>query len=193
MKTAIVSAEGVSALQFGAYHAIPKLDRETSDDYEQRTWQKKIHVDHEGNVVLPPMALKNAIYSTAKFLSIPVPGKGKALYTKNFLSGIMCVEPAVISRNGKALTIEDCEKVGVFGNSKGQRGMDGPRVMKYFPTIQPVWETTLEYIVLDDAITVPVFERVITEVGKINGFGVFRPQSGGYYGRFIIKNIEWKD
>lgn len=193
MKTATVHIEGLTRLQYGAYHCTPKLDKENSDDYEERTWRKKAHADAEGRLFLPPMALKNALSATAKFMAIPIPGKGKALYTKHFLSGVICVEPAIIARNGAPLTVDDCEKVGVFGNSKGQRGGDGPRVMKFFPTVEPVWTSTLEYMVLDDTITKSLFERVIEEVGKLNGFGVFRPQNGGYYGRFTIQKIQWED
>ncbi len=193
MKTATVTIEGVTPLQYGAYHCTPKNEKENSDDYEERTWQKKAHTDAKGRLFLPPMALKNALAATAKFMAIPIPGAGKSLYTKHFLAGVICVEPAIISRNGAPLTIADCDKIGVFGNSKGQRGGDGPRVMKYFPTVQPTWETILEYMVLDDTITKPLFERVITEAGKLNGFGVFRPQNGGFYGRFIISQIKWED
>ena len=61
--------------------------------------------------------------------------------------------------------------------------------MKYFPTFRD-WCAELRIEILDDIINDDVFERVITEAGKFVGLGVFRPESGGYYGRFSVESIE---
>ena len=45
-------------------------------------------IDTNGVVFIPPNSLKNCLSEAAKFLSISVPGKGKATYTKNFEAGI---------------------------------------------------------------------------------------------------------
>ena len=194
MKIATVKITGVSPLQFGRYHAEPKLEKETADDAEQRLWKEKAHYDQTTRqLYLPPMALKNAISATAKILAISIPGKGKSLYTKHFLAGVICVDPAMISTpQGKPITLDDCKKIAVFGNSKGLRGGDGPRVEKFFPTIVPPWCSTLIYQVVDETITEPIFERVIRQAGMFNGFGVFRPQSGGWYGRFTVDSVKWE-
>jgi len=195
MKTATVTITGLTRLQFGRYHQTEKLDKENNDDYESRCWREKAHYDERTRqLYLPPQALKNAIVSTAKVMQLAIPGKGKSLYTKHFLMGTLCVDPALLrdAETGAPLTVDDCIKVPVFGNSKGQRLGDGPRVMKYFPTLKPGWATDLVYHILDDTITKSVAEKVIAEIGNFNGFGVFRPQSGGHYGRFEIKKITWE-
>lgn len=195
MRTVTVKITGVAPLQFGRYHASEKLDKETADDAEQRTWKEKAHYDEKTRqLFLPPMALKNAISATAKVLALPIPGRGKSLYTKHFLSGIICVDPAMLTdESGKPILLDHCKKVAVFGNSKGLRGGDGPRVQKFFPTISPPWKTDLVYQITDDTITEPVFEKVVRESGLFNGFGVFRPQSGGFYGRFVVNSIKWEE
>ena len=77
-------------------HTTPKLDKETPDAYEARTWHQRIHLNHTGAVVIPAMALQNCLAEAAKFLSIQIPGKGKATYTKHFESGIQVMGDMVL-------------------------------------------------------------------------------------------------
>ena len=61
--------------------------RETKDVYEQRTWRHRCHTMPNGNLYIPPMSFKMAVDAAAKMLGRQIPGKGKATYTKFFLSG----------------------------------------------------------------------------------------------------------
>lgn len=185
MKTAMAIIQGISPYQQGRYHQTEKLEKETHDDHEKRTWLEKAHVDKNGFIFIPPMAFKKCLETAAKFLSIPIPGKNKSLYTKHFLSGILVSE-------GMTLNIkkENMDGLWVLGNARGQRGASGARVSKCFPTIQE-WGGVVIFYILDDTITKEVFERVLKEAGNFIGIGVFRPENGGYYGRFIVEKVEW--
>ena len=47
-------------------HDAPKLDKETADAYDQRTWREKCTVNKDGIVVIPAMALKFALPTAAR-------------------------------------------------------------------------------------------------------------------------------
>ena len=51
----------------------------------------------------------------------------------------------------------------------------------------------VSYYILDDTITEPVFEQVIHESGNFIGIGRFRPENGGYYGRYVVDSITWQE
>jgi len=185
MKTVIATLKGISPYQQGKYYETPKLEKEGNDEYEKRTWRDKTHVDNKGYIFIPPMAFKKCLEKAAAFLSISIPGKGKSLYTKHFLSGILVTE-------GLSLKVkkDDVAGIWILGNSRGQRGSAGPRVKKCFPTIQE-WEGDVTFYILDETITKDVFETVLKEAGNFIGVGVFRPENGGYHGRFVVENLEW--
>ena len=103
MKTATFTMQGKAPYAQSRYLVVPKLEKETADAYERRVWKTRMHtsedpiIDKEtgqvqlpGTVHIPAMALKMALDAAAKYLSIPVPGKGKSTYTKHFTSGVLC-------------------------------------------------------------------------------------------------------
>ena len=97
MKTAIVKLTSTTPYSQGKHYTTPKLDKELHCDYEQRTWADRLHLDEDGNVFIPPMALKNCLSECAKYLGIQVPGKGKANYTKHFEAGLMVMDRILLS------------------------------------------------------------------------------------------------
>ena len=117
MRTVIVKINGVSPYQQGRYHATPKLDTETHNEHELRTWAEKAHADEKGNIFIPPQGIKNCIANAAQRLSIPIPGKGQSKYTKHFNSGIMVLERPFIGK-----TKDGAERVPVFGAADGMTG-----------------------------------------------------------------------
>lgn len=187
MIRATATVEGFAPLQFGRYHEADKLEKESNDDYEARTWLEKLHVDKDGQVFIPPMAFKRCLDRTAKYLSKQIKGKNRQTYTKHFESGVFCQDPVLINE-----TKEGAKKVAVFGDSQGKRGgKSGSRVKKYFPTF-PEWKGEVVFYILDETITEEVFKEHLEEAGKFTGIGVFRPENGGYYGRFTVENLEWE-
>jgi hypothetical protein len=95
MHIATVRLESLSAYSQSKPHKTAKKSKEGADAYEARTWQNRLHLDSEG-VLIPAMCFKNCLSEAAKFLSIQIPGKGKATYTKHFEAGILVATPSPI-------------------------------------------------------------------------------------------------
>lgn len=171
--------------QSGYYESPPKEKDELPDVYETRTWRERCHVDTEGNVFIPPMQIKKAIAAAAKFRSEKIKGKGSATYTKHFESGILIVEGLTLPETKETMKCFPCmcSANGVPGGPK--------RVKKYFPYVES-WKGKVEVHILDDIITEDIFTKTLVEAGMLVGLGYFRPQKGGYWGRFDVDKVEWK-
>jgi len=63
-------------------------------------------------------------------------------------------------------------------------------VMKCMPYVDE-WSGKVPFIVLDERITEEIFHKTLVDAGAYIGLGRFRPQCGGFYGRFEVKDIEW--
>ena len=187
LKTAVATLESISPYSQTRYytHDITKEPKETSADYEERTWRHRTHINEDGYIYIPPMAFKNCLSEVAKFLSIQIPGKGKATYTKHFEAGLLVMEPLVLP-----IKREDVAGQWIFVPSDGRRG-SGSRVMKCFPVI-PEWTGDVRFYILDDTITKEVFEQHLKEAGNFIGIGYFRPRNNGFWGRFRVKSITWE-
>lgn len=191
MKTLTVKLHGVSPYSQSRYYTRELEQGESADDNYRRTWREHLHADSDGNVFIPPNSLKNCLSEAAKFLSISVPGKGKATYTKNFEAGVLVTQPAMLGVKKDAVQME-----ALFLPSDGRRG-GTKRVMKYYPVI-PEWETEAEFIILDETVlqssatdkTRTVFQDVLEGAGKFIGLGRFRPRNNGYYGRFDVLSVK---
>lgn len=186
MKQAIVSLESTSPYEQSRYYDTPKKDSELHKDYEARTWRDRMHVNKDGNVFIPPMAFKNCLSEAAKFLSVKIPGKGNATYTKHFEAGIMVTEPLVLP-----VKKDDVEGLWLFVPADGKRG-GGKRVMKCFPVI-PEWKGEVIFYIVDEVITEDVFLYHLNKAGMFIGIGTFRPRNNGFYGRFKVNDIVWED
>jgi hypothetical protein len=184
MKTVVARIEGVSPYSQSKAIQSPRKTGETHDAYEQRTWRERMHVDENGIVFIPPMAIKNMLSDCARFLSESVPGKGKATYTKHFEAGIMVLSPASIG-----VKADEVKGETLHVPSKGVKG-GGERVFKTFPFI-PKWSAELEIIVIDPTLESKLdkVEEYLRHAGKFIGLGRFRPRNGGFYGRFEVKEF----
>jgi len=176
--------KSVSPYSQSKHYNVPKLDKENARDYEARTWRERLHVDEDNQVFIPPMAFKNCLSEAAKYLSIQIPGKGKATYTKHVESGVLVVDPVMLP-----LEKDEVKGEWLFVPSDGVRG-SGKRVEKCFPVI-PTWGGIVQYHILDATVTHEVFEHILNEAGKFIGIGRFRPRNNGFYGRFTVEKIEW--
>ncbi len=185
MKVVSFTIEGVSPISFSAPISSVKDTGEGHDDFEQRTWRERLHVDDKGIAFVPPNMIKNCLADTAKYLSESVPGKRNATYTKHFEAGLLCTEPMTLGVKAKAV---DGERL--FVPSDGKRG-GGKRVWKTFPYIPAGWKVSGELILLDP-ILVAKPEKVgeyLQHAGKFIGIGRFRPRNNGYYGRFEVTDF----
>lgn len=186
MKIAKCTLKSVSPYSQNKYYKTPKDEKELSAAYEERTWRDRCHTDKDNNIIIPPMVFANSLKEAAKYMSIPIPGKSKQTFTKNFEAGILVTDPITLP-----IKKENVEGEWLFVPSNGQRG-SGSRVEKCFPVIRE-WEGVVTYYILDDIITEDVFKRVLDTCGNLIGVGRFRPRNLGYYGRFRVVKVEWKE
>lgn len=186
-KIATVTLMSTSPYSQSRPHDEAKLNKENPKDYEERTWKHRLHLDKDGQVFIPPMALKNCIAEAAKFLSIQIPGKGKSTYTKHFDAGVSVTERALLFRQSDPSTpiVADSVKGDwIFTPSDGVRG-SGKRVWKCYPLID-AWVAEVEFMIIDDTVTEEVFWQHLRQAGMLIGVGRFRPRNGGYYGKFDV-------
>lgn len=186
MRIATAHLKSESPYSQSRAHETEKLDKETPDAYDKRTWREHCHADKNGRIFIPPMAFKMGLDAAGKMLSRRIKGKGTATYTKFFASGILCIEPVFIQA-----TKDKVQGERVYCNADGKRG-SGKRVWRIFPTI-PEWSATVTFHVLANEITKDIFEEHLRQAGAFVGVGRFRPENGGYYGRYKVDRIEWQD
>lgn len=187
MRTCIVSFTGVTAYSQSKHldsDTHPKLEKEGADKYDLRLWREKSSFNAAGEVVIPQMALKMSVDEAVKRLNIGISGRGKSTYTKFFVAGQICEEdvPLGIKR-------EDLQSIDIWANADGVRG-SGKRVKRRFPYIQN-WGGKARFAILDDVIPNEIFEKAVTEAGRLVGIGRFRPEKGGFLGRFSVTGFAW--
>lgn len=184
MKTAICTLKSLSPYNQSRQHFSDKLDKETHDAYEKRTWADKGHYDDRGIAFIPPMALKSAITAAAAMLDMKIPGKGNSKYNKHFVAGIMVTDPLPLG-----VKKADVKPQWISCDPQGRKG--GMGVLRAFPHYDS-WAGKITVYILDDTIPKDIFEKVMREAGNFVGIGQFRPQKGGYFGRFEVSKIEWE-
>lgn len=162
----------------------PKLEKESADGWDKRLWREKATFDQHGEVCIPAMALKMSVDEAIKRLNIGIPGRGKSTYTKFFTAGQICEADAPLGVHR-----DDLEFIDIWANADGVRG-SGKRVRRRFPIIR-AYETAASFAILDDIIPEKVFEKAVTEAGRLVGIGRFRPEKGGMNGRFEVSGISW--
>ena len=119
-------------------------------------------------------------------LRMRIPGKGQSEYGKHIKAGVLVTEPLHLGITKDAVPGE-----WLHMNADGKSG-SGTRVLRCFPCIRE-WGGEVTYYVLDDTITRDAFEVHLRESGNFVGLGRFRPACGGFYGRFSVEKIAWKD
>ena len=185
MKVYSLTIRGISPLlQSRVYeHEVPRLAKETHNDYEQRTWQHKAHSDKDGKVIIPAIFMRNCLREAAQYLGIQIPGKGKSTYTKHFNSGIGIYDDAQLS-----VKVTDTKKFTMLANADGRHG-SGKRVVRLFPKIDE-WQAMFKIYVMDETITREVLLQHASEGGMFRGIGTRRPGNGGEFGRFKVEELK---
>lgn len=84
MKTATATLKSLSPYGQNAYIQTPKLDKETSADFEKRTWRDRLHTTPEGNVFIPPMAVKPVLRRAFRVAIPPLGGWGGCIEGTGF-------------------------------------------------------------------------------------------------------------
>ena len=83
--------EGVTPLSFS--RPIPDDGAKKDRQWEEEHWRERLHVDRGGQVFVPPNMLQLCLFNAAKYLSLKIPGKGQATFTKHMAAGIAISEP----------------------------------------------------------------------------------------------------
>lgn len=184
MHIAKVNLESLSPIRFSRDHGTDRLDKESPDEYEKRTWREKVHANKDGFVCIAPFMLKNSLSDIAKYLGQKIKGRGNNTYSKHFAAGILVVDPIVLPVHKDDVRGEwlSCSPQGKVG--------PGPRVKRCFPTVDE-WKGVAEYHVLDDTITEQVFVEHLEQCGMYIGIGSFRPANRGICGRFRVNSVAW--
>jgi len=151
------------------------------DVFERRMWMKKAHISKEaGTVIIPQIAFHKAITAGAGRLGMKLVNKGKATYKGRFVSGIIVSAPLDTKQT---LTEDDCIWISAHADGNKTASGRGTRVPRCFPILMS-WAGALVIQVLDDAITLPILEEHVNYAGQFIGVGRWRPENGGYNGRF---------
>ena len=184
IRVATVDIQAMTPYSPSKHYVVEKIGRETHADYETRTWRERMHYDEKGSVFIPAMAFKNSLQGAASFLGKKIPGRGQKTFAAFFKAAVLVME-------GLDLQVQKGSVPGeqFFVPSDGKTG-GGTRVMKTFARIEG-WGGKVQFIVSDETITKEVFEEHIKAAGAFVGLGRFRPERGGFYGRFRVNNIQW--
>lgn len=185
MHVVTVDLKSIAPYSPSRMHFTPKLDRETADAYNERTWRNHAHVNSQGKVFIPGNCFLQSLRATAKHLSMQIPGKGKKTYTASFLSGVVCQNNIDLP-----LMLDDLELETLYLPSDGVAG-SGKRVVKRFPVIKE-WGGKLTFAILDPVIVEAVFREHMVRAGELKGVGRWRPAVGGMNGRFKVTAIDWQ-
>jgi len=167
--------------------ALRKQPKETHDDYDKRLWREKTTVNARGFVIVPAAGLKQAIDSAAKMLSIQIPNKGKATYSKEFVRGV-----AVFDALDLGVKKSEVNFIRIHANADGIRG-SGKRVFRTFPVIPAPWGGALKIHVISETVPDDIVERVVKASGLFVGVGRFRPENGGSNGRYEVSDYRWTE
>ena len=186
MYTVKLKIKGVTPLQQSREYSsrIEKLDRETSYDYENRTWTERAHIDADGRVFHPSGAFKQSLVAASRYSGLQIKGQGKKTYTAKIMSGLGVLENLTTNK-----TKADMKRRDVFASAMGGKSKNEPRVWKAFPTFEN-WTAETTLVIYDDILTLEIVRRFVEEAGRFIGIGVWRPERGGEYGRFEIASFE---
>ncbi len=187
MKTYEAVCVGVSELFFGAPLYEKKGKNETHEQFDERTWPLKVN-NVGGKCFIQPFAIKNGLESAAKRIGLPVPGQGKATFSKLFRQGILITDRCWLSIDGRQMNLEkDIRPLKLFVPADGKRG-SGKRVFRTFPTAGD-WAFSATIHVVDPKIDESILESHLVEFGQFIGVGSMRVENGGIAGRFKLESL----
>lgn len=183
------SVKGISDLMFGKPSPEAKKDTETHQQFELRTWQRKVPMTSDGQLFVNPFAVTNSLVEAAKWLGRKVDGKSG--FTGRFQRGVTPGGKVLVFCGKKPACIEDIDPMLLFVPSDGKHG--GPkRVERIFPTLHD-WNATGDCHIWDGKITEAQFTDHLKAVGQFIGWGSMRVANGGINGRFEIAEITFEE
>jgi hypothetical protein len=185
MRIATIRVKGLTPYSQSRALQSDKNREETHDDFDKRIWQEHLHVGTDGVFFIPAVSIIQGMASAASYLGKggELKKKGQANWAENFRCGLAMARGPVIEGSPP-------RPERVYCNADGKRG-SGKRVWRTFPIFDE-WSATFEIHILDDTIPEEVFIRVVNAFGLFIGIGRYRPQNGGYLGRFTVESLTIK-
>lgn len=174
---------GEAPISFSKVVSSAKRTGERPDDFEERTWRERLHVDANGEVFIPAPAIKNCLSDVAKYLGESVPGKGKVTFTRHIEAGVLVIDDAPLGVKASAVP---CDRR--FVPADGKRG-SGKRVWRKFPIVEK-WSAPVTIFIADPVLKPEKIEEYLRHAGKFIGLGRYRPRNNGTYGRFHVENFK---
>lgn len=186
IRIATANIQGVTPYSPSKYYLPEKIGNEKAAEVEIRTWRERFHYQPDGRVFIPPMAFKIALQGAASFLGRKVPGRGQKTYAPFFKAAVLVMDPLVLPVKKDEVPGEQfyVPSDGVSGGSK--------RVMKTFGRVD-AWGGDVKFYLFDETIDNRAFEEHLRTAGQFVGLGRFRPERGGFYGRFNVNKISWDE
>ncbi len=183
MRVATIEIKGLTPYSPSKAFQSEKKEKESPENFDIRCWREHAHVNVDGEIVIPSVAISKAIIATASFLGKGgfLQKKGAAKWTENFERGLAVAESSPIGHKEASMKEPELVYCHADGNPKS-----GKRVWRRFPFFSE-WAATLVIHILDDSIPNEIFERVVNDVGLFNGFGRCSARVGGHLGRFTIE------
>ena len=189
MRKATVTVKGISPLSWSRFVDTAQLEGEDKQAMEERIWKDRFWCDRAGTLLVPQMAIKNSLVDAAQYLGEKIAGRGNKTWTGKFAAGILVLDPMSLGVTKDALEAEWLMVPGTPG--KGKRGT-GSRVKKCFPRLTE-WGGAAEVYIADEDITEKAFTLYMETVGKFVGWGRFRPDNRGFYGRFEVVSVKFQN
>lgn len=187
---ATVTLVGIAPYTQSRQHGDPKLEGESPENYDIRTWPSKMTTevrDGKPTVVIPAHGIHQCLTAAARYSKRQIPGQGKATWTKKFEAGITLIENAALNIDPATVS-----HITISANTDGVRG-SGKRVLRRLPSIPAGWSTTFDIYVLDPILLESIFREMVETAGMFIGLGQFRPENGGTSGRFRLDKLVWQD
>jgi len=181
MRLVTLQIEGLTPYsQSRALHSVKNPDEEY-DTFDTRIWPEHIHADENDQVVIPAVAILQGLAKAASYLGKggDLKKKANATWAENFRCGL------AIARSPELETKKEARPERCYCHANGQRS-SGTRVWRTFP-IWDEWKSSVLVHILDDSIPEDIFTKVAEAAGLFIGIGRYRPENGGYLGRFTVK------
>ena len=187
MRIATIRIKGLTPYSQSRAFQTEKKREETHDDFDQRAWPEHMHVNEDGNVFIPAVAIMQGMEAAASYLGKggELKKKGSATWAQNFKCGLAIAKGPSIGHTSKSAKAER-----VYCHADGRRG-SGKRVWRTFPVFHE-WECTMQIHILDESIPEDIFNKVLEAFGLFVGVGRYRPENGGYMGRFTVEEVRIK-
>lgn len=186
MLVAEFTLEGISPYSQSKFLGERPADRDPGA-WEKEVWKQRMHVDSDGYVVIPPMAVKYSMIEAARSSGDKIKGQRNATWTKQLVQGLLPVPSWYVLVGGDKYHIDNVQGEPLMLNADGKRG-GSTRVERIMPYIPAGWTADVALHVTSPALidNPDRVERYMEYAGQFIGIGRWRPEKGGIYGRFTV-------